>query len=85
MALSQAYQEWEQQTKRQGLQQGLQQGLEQERQAAIGSMIDLRFGAADAEMQAIIPALTNLPTEEYIRLLWQLTREELLQRFSQPQ
>ena len=77
MALSQAYQEWEQQTKRQGLQQ--------ERQAAIASLIELRFGAADAEMQAIIPALINLPTEEYMRLLWQLTREELLQRFSLPQ
>ena len=80
MALSQAYQEWEQQTK----QQGLQQGLQQERQAAIASLIELRFGAADAEMQAIIPALINLPTEEYMRLLWQLTREELLQRFSLP-
>lgn len=76
MALSQAYQEWEQQTKRQGLQQ--------ERQSAIASLINLRFGSADAEMQAIIPALMNLPTEEYMRLLWQLPREELLRRFSLP-
>ena len=74
MALSQAYQQWEQQTR--------WQGLQQERQAAIVSLITLRFGTVDAELQAIIPALTNLPTEEYTRFLWQLSREELLQRFS---
>lgn len=74
MALSQAYQEWEQQTRRQGLQQ--------ERQAAIASLMRLRFGAVDSELQAIIPALTNLPADEYTQLLWQLSREELLQRFS---
>lgn len=74
MALSQAYQEWEQQTRRQGLQQ--------ERQAAIASFMRLRFGEVDRELQAIIPALTNLSAEEYTRLLWQLSREELLQRFT---
>ncbi|NJP11420.1 MAG: hypothetical protein HC866_19660 [Leptolyngbyaceae cyanobacterium RU_5_1] len=73
MALSQAYQEWEQQTRRQGLQQ--------ERQSAIASLMRLRFGAVDSELQAIIPALMNLPTEQYTQLLWQLSRAELLQRF----
>lgn len=75
MALSQAYQEWEQQTRRQGLQQ--------ERQAAIASFMRLRFGTLDSELQSIIPALINLPAEEYTQLLWQLSREELLQRFSE--
>jgi len=79
MALSQAYQEWEQQTRRQGLQQGLQQ----ERQAAIASLMRLRFSEVDRELQSIIPALINLPAEEYTQLLWQLTREELLQRFAE--
>jgi hypothetical protein len=74
MALSQAYQEWEQQTRRQGLQQ--------ERQAAIASLMRLRFGEVDEDLQAIIPALTNLPAEEYTQLLWQLSRDELLQRFT---
>lgn len=75
MALSQAYQEWEQQTRRQGLQQ--------ERQDAIASLMKLRFDEVDPELQAIIPALTNLPAEEYTQLLWQLTRAELLQRFAE--
>ena len=74
MALSQVYQEWEQQPKRQGLQQ--------ERQAAIANLISLRFGAVDADIQAIIPALMDLPPEEYMRLLWQRSREELLRRLS---
>jgi hypothetical protein len=74
MVLSQAYQEWEQQTRRQGLQQ--------ERQAAIASLMRLRFGEVDEDLQAIIPALTNLPAEEYTQLLWQLSRDELLQRFT---
>ena len=34
------------------------------------------------EMQAIILALLNLPNEECMRSLLQLSREELLQRFS---
>lgn len=84
MALSQAYQEWEQQTKRQGRDEGLRQGLQQERQAAIVSLLRLRFGSVDADLQAMIPALMELPTEEYTRLLWQLSREELLQRFAFP-
>jgi hypothetical protein len=75
MALSQAYQEWEQQTRRQGLQQ--------ERQAAIASFMRLRFGTLDSELRSIIPALVNLSAEEYTQLLWQLSREELLQRFSE--
>jgi hypothetical protein len=37
----------------------------------------------DSELQSIIPALINLPAEEYTQLLWQLSREELLQRFSE--
>lgn len=81
MALSQAYQDWEQQTRRQGLQQGLQQ----ERQAAIASLMRLRFGEVDPELQTIIPALINLSAAEYTQLLWQLTREELLQRFAEGQ
>ena len=82
MALSQAYQEWEQQTKRQGRDEGLQQGLQQERQAAIVSLLRLRFGDVDAELQAIVPGLMALPTEEYTRLIWELSREALLQRFA---
>lgn len=65
IALSQAYQEWEQQTRRQGLQQ--------ERQATIASLLRLRFEPVDDELAAILPALMHLPPEEYTRLLWQLS------------
>jgi hypothetical protein len=74
MALSQAYLEWEQQTRR--------QGLEQERQAAITSLMRVRFGEVDAALAATIPALMNLSTEDYTQALVQLSREELLQRFA---
>jgi hypothetical protein len=74
MALSQAYLEWEQQTRR--------QGLEQERQAAITSLMRVRFGEVDAALAATIPVLMNLSTEDYTQVLVQLSREELLQRFA---
>ncbi|HEY9906378.1 MAG TPA: hypothetical protein V6D18_02065 [Thermosynechococcaceae cyanobacterium] len=77
MALSQAYQEWEQQTERRGVQRGIQ--------TTIANIVKLRFGAGDAEMQAIIPALLALPNEECMGLLLQSSREELLQRFSSGQ
>jgi hypothetical protein len=83
MALSQVYLEWEKQTKRSGLEQGLEQGkvegIEEERRGAIENLILLRFGEIDAELQGIIPNLMSLPTNEYTRLLIQLSRVELVQ------
>ncbi|MBE9012215.1 hypothetical protein IQ250_18610 [Pseudanabaenaceae cyanobacterium LEGE 13415] len=81
MALSQAYLEWEQQTRRQGVEEGLERGRREERQAMIVSLLESRFGLIDAELQAIVPALMALSTEESVPLLMQRSREELLQQF----
>ncbi|WP_338108782.1 hypothetical protein [Fischerella thermalis] len=40
-----------------------------------------RFGELNDQLVAIIPALLDLPPEEYTRLLLQLSQEELLTRF----
>jgi flagellar biosynthesis/type III secretory pathway protein FliH len=62
MALSQAYLEWEKQTKRlgleqgreqgmqQGREQGREQGLEEERRATIENLLRLRFGSGEGKM-----------------------------------
>jgi flagellar biosynthesis/type III secretory pathway protein FliH len=94
MALSQAYLEWEKQTKRlgleqgreQGMQQGREQGLEEERRATIENLLRLRFGSGegkmiDQDLQAIIPNLMSLPNAEYTSLLLQQSKEELIQHF----
>jgi hypothetical protein len=85
MALSQAYLEWEQQTKRQGIEQGKRQGIEQGKQetqrATIMSILTTRFGPIDGPLEAIIPAIMELPIASATPLLLQLSREELLSRF----
>lgn len=88
MNLSQAYLEWEQETKQQGIQQGVQQGvqqgIEQERYQLLENLLSERFGEVDSQLSAIAPAILNLPPKEYASLLLQLSslsREELLMRF----
>jgi len=73
MALSQAYLEWEQETKRQGIQQ--------ERRAAIENLLKVRFGSLDEQLSVVVPALLEMTAEEYTPLLLQLSREELIARF----
>lgn len=70
MALSEAYQQWEQKT----LQQGQRLGLE--------NLLKVRFGILDEELSRVIEPLLQLPPEEYTRLCLQLSREGLLARFN---
>jgi hypothetical protein len=80
MALSQAYLEWEKQTKRLGITQGLQQ----ERRDTIESLIQSRFGTLDQDLQSIIPQWMNLDKTEHTRLILQLpqlSKAELIQYF----
>lgn len=76
MTLSQAYLEWERETERRGMQQG--------QRLVVENLLRVRFGELDDQLVAIIPSLLELPTEEYTRLLLQLSREELLARFQSP-
>jgi hypothetical protein len=74
MTLSQAYLEWEQETERRGMQQGQRKVVE--------NLLKVRFGELDEQLAAIIEPMLQLPPQEYAGLLLQLSREELLRRFS---
>jgi hypothetical protein len=49
----------------------------------IESILKVRFGALDEQLASIVDSLLALPPEEYTRLLLELSREDLLTRFSQ--
>ncbi|BAZ05146.1 flagellar assembly protein H [Calothrix sp. NIES-3974] len=78
MTLSQAYLEWEQETQRRGIEQGMQLGQRQ----VVENLLKARFGELDEELASIIEPMLELPPDEYAALLLQLSREELLRRFS---
>ena len=80
MTLSQAYLEWEQETK----QQGIQQGIQQEKQRFIKGLLRTRFGELDDSLLEIIPALVNLSTDEAAQVLLQCSHSELIDRFHSP-
>jgi hypothetical protein len=77
MALSQAYLEWEKQTVR--------QGREEERRSSIESVMKLRYGTIDEDLRQLIPQLMMLSSPEYMALLLQGSRSELIAHFSTTQ
>jgi hypothetical protein len=50
----------------------------------IENLLKVRFGDLDASLQGIMPQLLALPPEEYTKALLHLSREQLLDRFSDP-
>ncbi|BAZ08848.1 hypothetical protein NIES4071_06540 [Calothrix sp. NIES-4071] len=74
MNLSQAYLEWEQET--------VERAKEQERRSVVENLLLFRFGSLDSELQAIIPSILALSPSEFTPMLMQLSREELITRFS---
>ncbi|MCT7960967.1 hypothetical protein NG791_09800 [Laspinema sp. D1] len=66
----------------QGVQQGIQQGIQQGQQRLVESLLQVKFGTVDAELSQIIEALIEIPPLEQAQLILQLSREELLARFS---
>jgi len=85
MKLSEMYQQQLEELKKQGLQEGRQkgqqEGIERERRAMIESILQVRFGAVDSQLATIINPLIAMSREEFMPLLLQLYREELLARF----
>jgi flagellar biosynthesis/type III secretory pathway protein FliH len=71
-----------QQGVQQGIQQGIQQGVQQGQRRLVESLLQVKFGAVDAELASIIEALISIPPLEQAQLILQLSREELLARFS---
>ena len=84
MALSQAYLEWEKQTRRQGLElgivRGLEQGLERERRSTIINLMRLRYGVIDSALEKVIPRLMVMSNEDYTRVLLNLSKSELIEQ-----
>jgi hypothetical protein len=74
MALSQVYVEWEKQTEA----RGEARGLERAKRSAIEGLLRARFGEIDQELAGVIPRLMSLESDEYTRLLLNLSRSELL-------
>ncbi|MDT9181069.1 MAG: hypothetical protein P5684_26325, partial [Limnospira sp. PMC 1238.20] len=62
--------------------EGIQQGVQQGQRSLLESMLQVKFGAVDAELAEIIDRLIAVPPLEQAQLIWQLSREELLARFS---
>jgi hypothetical protein len=69
------------QGREQGLEQGLEQGEKRERRAMVESILQVRFGEIDSELEKIVDNVINISREEFTPVLLQLSREDLLARF----
>ena len=63
------------------LQRGLQAGRSVERRLTVETSLKLRFGSIDETLSQVIESLQQLPSDESLPLILQLSREELLVRF----
>ncbi|WP_366558106.1 flagellar assembly protein H [Okeania sp. SIO3B5] len=66
----------------QGIEQGMERATRMERTAVIENLLRLRFNSLDEELRGIIQPMSSLSPEEFLPLLLQLSREELLARFN---
>jgi hypothetical protein len=58
------------------------QAIETSDRSTVEIMIVDRFGAVDDELSAIIPNIIKLPKSEYVSLVMHMSREELIDRFT---
>jgi hypothetical protein len=82
MELSPLYLERLNEATQQGIKRGIQQGIQQGESIVVENLLRVRFGVLDEELQSIVAPLLELPPEEFTSLLLQLSRDELLARFS---
>ncbi|MCT7990405.1 DUF4351 domain-containing protein [Laspinema olomoucense] len=66
----------------QRLQTVKEEGIQQGQRSLVESLLQVKFGTVDAELSQIIEALIEIPPLEQAQLILQLSREELLARFS---
>ncbi|MET0098818.1 hypothetical protein, partial [Limnospira platensis] len=71
MELSPLYLQRLQTVKQEGIQQGVQQGIQQGQRSLLESMLQVKFGAVDAELAEIIEGLIQVPPLEQAQLIWQ--------------
>ncbi len=62
-------------------QEGIQQGTQRTKRLMVESMLQVKFGEIDGELTQIIEPLLQLEAIEFMRLVMQLDRPELLARF----
>ncbi|MEA5567808.1 hypothetical protein [Anabaena sp. UHCC 0399] len=74
MNLTQAYEE----ARTAAVQEGVQQGQRQ----VVENLLRFRFGEVDEELSKVVDSLLQLSAEEFTPMCLQLSREELLARFS---
>jgi hypothetical protein len=60
----------------------LEQGIQQGRRETVENLLKMRFGELDEALAARVPEILKLSSEEYLPLLVQLSREDLLARFA---
>ncbi|MBR8838313.1 MAG: hypothetical protein DSM106950_31005, partial [Stigonema ocellatum SAG 48.90 = DSM 106950] len=72
-----------QQGRLEGRLEGRQEGVQNERRTTIENLLRVRFVTLDEQLSAIVEPLLALPPEEFTPLLLQLSREDLLTRFTQ--
>jgi hypothetical protein len=78
MRLEPLYQQDREQAKQEGRQEGRQEG----ERLVVENLLKVRFGSLDEELQTIIEPILALTPAEFTPLLIQLSREELIQRFT---
>ncbi|MEW6497718.1 MAG: hypothetical protein AB1589_35230 [Cyanobacteriota bacterium] len=78
MNLSPAYLKWQEETLQQGRQEGRQEGRLEGQRQMVETFLRVRFGSLDEELTGAIAPMLQLPPEELTRLLFNLSREELL-------
>jgi len=81
MRLAPLYQQEREQILLEGEKRGEQRGIQQGERLIVNNLLQVRFGAVDEELAAIIEPLLALPPEEFTPMLLQLSREDLLARF----
>ncbi|MBK1989484.1 hypothetical protein A0J48_018420 [Sphaerospermopsis aphanizomenoides BCCUSP55] len=86
MKLSEMYQQLLEELKEEQRQEGRQEGREEgeirERRAMVESILQVRFGAVDPELANIIDQVIAMSREEFTPLLLNLSRADLLARFT---
>jgi predicted transposase/invertase (TIGR01784 family) len=63
-------------------QEGCEEGREQAREEAIAALLQRRFNAVDAALQATIPHLAALSLPEALEIILERSRDEILDRFT---
>jgi hypothetical protein len=82
LAESPVFVEYMEQATANALAQGMTTGVMTGYKSVVESMMVKRFGSLDAELNAVVPNIIKLSPSEFTPLLMDLSREELLDRFT---